>query len=392
MPCKDERLVLKSRFHHVVLVLFACMLGVLPARLGYAIDAPKNAETDLLSLEMGESPAATTPDLLFVSPEKVVKERAAFETKLPVERRKKRLRPLYETTIDQIGANGILDGIEKLWPRCHSQAHDLGKVIYARLGDVGLGLNVCADRCYSGCMHGVLMEAFSTLQTSAYDHINVRELQSVMNDICYKNKAMTDAYRPPDCAHGVGHALMFLTKYQIQKALNACAGFGDRAMKYACVTGAYMEYVTERHSEDQKTRSLFYPCDSHPYPTACGRYKVPYVTFDYYRQGKTLGVLIQKCLELKGNFRRGCFHGLGNAHVSFIVQNLVSIKDVCLSGTKQDQMLCIDGAMERMGKYHGDRALEACADLQGEHRTVCRAAARRKMYHKDKDLTLYLVP
>jgi hypothetical protein len=380
------------RLSRATMIFTACVVGFLLTPLGNAAEIEADAGTDLLSLEMGESRTTTESGLLFVDPAKVVKERKALKAKLPKERRKKELRPLYEKYIDKIGANGILDGIEELWPKCHSQAHDLGKVIYARLGNIGLGLSVCADRCYSGCMHGVLMEAFRTLQTSTYDHINVRELRSVMNDVCYENKVMTAAYRPPDCAHGVGHALMFLTKYKIPKAIDACAGFSDPAMKYACVTGAYMEYVTEQHHEDKKTKSLFYPCDSHPYPTACGRYKLPLVTLDYYRQGKTLEQLIAKCLELEGKFRRGCFHGLGNAHMYFIVRKLVSINDVCHSGTEQEQMLCIDGAMERMGKYHGDRALEACEALQGGHRQLCRDAAARKMYHKDKDLTLYLVP
>lgn len=391
MRCSGERSVPRRGIYHAMIGLLLCSFGALLGPLGHTAEIQATPESELLSVEMSESRTGANPRLLFVPPKKVLKERKVFKRQLPRERRQKRLRPLYEKTIDQIGANGILDGIEELWPKCHSQAHDLGKVIYARLTNIGLSLNVCADGCYSGCMHGVLMEAFKSLQTSAYDHINVREIRSVMNDTCYKNKVMTDTYRPPDCAHGVGHALMFVSKYKIPKAIEACEGFDDPAIKYACVTGAYMEYVTERHHED-KEKTLFYPCDSHPYPTACGRYKVPFVTLDTYRRGKGLGDLIASCLELDGKFRRGCFHGLGNAHVYFIVRKMVRIKDVCGSGTEQDQMLCIDGAMERMGKYHGDRALEVCEDLQAEHRQLCRDAAVRKMYHKNKDLTLYLVP
>ena len=70
----------------------------------------------------------------------------------------------------------------------------------------------------------------------------------------------------------------------------------------------------------------------------------------------------------------------------------MSIKDVCMPGDEQDRLLCIDGAMERMGKYYGNRALEACEDLESTYRTACSAAAARKMYEENKDLTLYLVP
>jgi len=375
--------------YRFVVVIAACLLGGISV---HSAQLDRDAVQDLLSPDMGGKAAAEASDVLFVDPDSVQRELQLLKTKLPGERRKKRLRPLYEEYIDKIGANGILDGIEELWPKCHSQAHDLGKVVYAKVRDLGLGLRICADRCYSGCMHGVLMEAFTSAQSSTHDHINFRELRSIMKKVCYENEQMTASYRPPDCAHGVGHALMFLTKYTISRAIEACAGFDDPSMHYACITGAYMEYITERHAEDKKSKSLFYPCDSHPYAIACGRYKVPFVTLDHYRQGKELDDLIGKCLELEGQVRRGCFHGLGNAHVYFIVRQLVSIKDVCLHGDEQDRMLCIDGAMERMGKYHGDRALGACAALNGKYHAACRAAAKRKMYHEDKDLTLYLVP
>lgn len=374
----------------VVGAIVACVLCVTTV---FCAELDRKAVTDLLSLDMGEpQPAETSGALLFVEPGKVGRERQALKSELPGERRQRNLRPLYDRYIEVIGANGILDVIEEIWPKCHSQAHDLGKVVYAKVRDIGLGLRVCEDRCYSGCMHGVLMEAFTTAQKSSYDHINLRELRAIMNQVCYENLQMVSSYRPPDCAHGVGHALMFLTEYHILRTIDACAGFEDPAMNYACVTGAYMEYVTERHEQDKKSRSLLYPCDAYPYPTACGRYKVPFVTLDYYREGKKLDDLIAQCLALEGQFRRGCFHGLGNAHVYFIVRKLVSIRDVCMSGDEQDQLLCIDGAMERMGKYHGEGTLEACSDLAGKHKAACQAAAARKMYHADKDLTLYLVP
>lgn len=387
--CETAGLWLRRYRAVVVGAIAACALSV-SAVFGAELD--REAVTDLLSLDMGGREAAETSGALFIEPKKVGRERQALKSELPGERRKRNLRPLYERYIEVIGANGILDVIEEIWPKCHSQAHDLGKVVYAKVRDIGLGLRVCEDRCYSGCMHGVLMEAFTTAQKSNYDHINFRELRSVMNQVCYENEQMMSSYRPPDCAHGVGHALMFLTEYKILQAVDACAGFEDPAMNYACVTGAYMEYVTERHEQDKKSRSLLYPCDAYPYPTACSRYKMPFITLDYYREGKKLDDLIGECLKLEGQFRRGCFHGLGNAHVYFIVRKLVSIKDVCMSGDEQDQLLCIDGAMERMGKYHGDRAPEACSDLEGKHNAACQAAAARKMYHADKDLTLYLIP
>src|SRR2546422_39164 len=110
--------------------------------------------------ELERRPATPGEAALFVDPARVQRERAEFVVKLSTASQP--FRPLYEAYLDRIGANGILDGIEQLWPLCHDAAHDLGKLIHEKVRNVGAGLKVCSDRCNSGCMHGVLMGAFSS--------------------------------------------------------------------------------------------------------------------------------------------------------------------------------------------------------------------------------------
>ena len=339
--------------------------------------------------EMGAAAEATAfQNPLFVNPRGTQKQRTEFIQALP--RVGKNNRELVEISLSVIGANGALDGIERVWPKCHSEAHDLGKVIFARIREVGMSLRVCGDRCNSGCMHGVLMEAFATIGKASPHHMDLGVLRPAINDLCQRNPVMTASYSPGDCAHGVGHALMNLAGYEIPEAITACQGNENQAMQYYCATGAYMEYVTERDPQEATTKSVLYPCDQYIYTAACARYKMVHVVRRHYAAGKTTEELRALCSSLTDAVRRGCFHGLGNGHMLLIAAGKIGIRPVCLSLDNVEEFVCIDGAMERMAKFHPDIAVRVCDQLEGKNTAACLAAASRKMYDMKKDLSLYL--
>ena len=330
--------------------------------------------------------------LLFIEPSTVQKQQAEFVEKL--KNTTKNQRPLYEEYIDVIGANGILTGIETIWPKCHIEAHDLGKIIYARLKNVEKSLRVCAEKCYTGCMHGVLMEAFAGAQSDEEErHVDLNKLKPMMNEICLNNSEMLNSYGPGECAHGVGHAIMFLSGYHIQDALDGCAEFDDAKMEYYCADGGYMEYVQDHDKEDAKTKSLFYPCDTFDFPAGCARAKIGPVASRLLNESgnltKVTQDLIHACQQLEGKFRLGCFHGIGNAYSGLLVSGTLKFQDVCFQGSEEEQIVCIEGTMQYLGKYAPDKASVVCEQLV-EKKEICLAAARNKLYNMEKDLTLYL--
>lgn len=339
---------------------------------------------------------AAAPEL-FVDPSSVQRERNDFRANLKKSGRMTAgKRDFYARAVPVIGANGVLDVITELWPKCHSEAHDLGKVIFADVRDIGTALRVCRDGCYSGCMHGVLMEAFGGARDSddPDGHVDVALVRGMMNDLCDKNETMTSSYSPGDCAHAVGHALMVLSDYVINEAVTLCDEFASKPMAYYCATGAYMEYVSERDRGDTTAgRSLFYPCDTHRYPAACARYKMVHVVGRTYRNFSSIRALASACEELSGFWRLGCFHGLGNGFMGLIATGKVAIDDLCLlpSMTHDDRFVCVEGAIERMAKYHPERAREVCAnDLKGWEQEVCAHSIEQGMYNMEKDFSLYI--
>jgi hypothetical protein len=373
----SDQIPLALRFS-VILLIFVCSYSQ-----GLATEPSVGDEMPMSGVETTRS-----QNPLFVDPRGTQKERTDFIQALS--HIGKNNRQLIEFSLPVIGANGVLDGMTSLWPKCHSEAHDVGKVIFAHVRDISIGMRVCADRCNSGCMHGVLMEAFTTIGKASPHHMDVAILGPAIKDLCQSNPVMTASYSPGDCAHGVGHALMNLARYEIPDALKGCHENDSQAMEYYCATGAYMEYVTERDEQDATTKGLLYPCDKFVYPAACARYKMVHVVRRHYKEGKTTEELRTLCSSFADPVRRGCFHGLGNAHMPMIAVGKIGIRSVCLGLSAVEEFVCIDGAIERMAKFFPRNAARVCQDLDENNKGICLTAVSRKMYDTNKDLSVYL--
>lgn len=338
---------------------------------------------------------APTPDSLLNIPlERTVAARQEFLQAYRAGGRQ-RARELYEEFLPRIGANGIRQVVESQFPFCHTEGHDLGKLIFSKLRDVGASLESCADACTSGCMHGVLMEFFTDSSSMAgsehHDHsaqLTAAEVASRIPTFC-ETAAVTRMYRAGDCAHGVGHAVMFLSNYDIPAGIELCDRFPSYALRYYCATGAYME--SRNHPDarwDYPQRGPFYPCDRAVYPAACFRYVMLNTIRWHHPRGGTLD-LQRQCATLTGKYRLGCFHGLGFAHLSQLLRGTKTLAEVCGFGTRDDQTVCLEGAMERLGRFTPVLAAERCESLTDWRRGVCQKAASRKMYDMEKSFAMY---
>ena len=57
---------------------------------------------------------------------------------------------------------------------------------------------------------------------------------------------------------------------------------------------------------------------------------------------------------------------------------------VCLHGIPEDQIMCIEGAIEKLADFNEEKAQAACATLDGGMADLCQTAAREKMYRLHK--------
>jgi hypothetical protein len=187
---------------------------------------------------------------------------------------------------------------------------------------------------------------------------------------------------------------MVIVEQDLHKALASCAWFSNAAMEYYCASGVFMEFFAgekTRQGEERQPRGLHFPCDTSPrFPAACYRYKVPHLLRTF---GQDRARVVHECLQLPRARRLGCFHGLGAAFTVEIGRHPALLPAVCLHGTSEDQIMCIEGAVEKLAEYNEAQARAACATLNGGMADICTTAAREKMYRLHKPtIELYLLP
>jgi hypothetical protein len=290
-------------------------------------------------------------------------------------------RAVFEKYLDTLGADGMLDFLEAKYPRCHSESHELGRVIFARLKALGPALDTCKTRCTSGCMHGILMEAFAA-QGSQGQHVSITEVQKKMVLLCSEKGKMAKRHKPGNCAHGMGHAVMLAAGYGLEPSLSACGSFKNPAMEYYCATGVFMEYFEGGGSKSAEQGAVLAPCDTLTrFPAACYRYAARRMLVSFKGD---LAAVAAECQRLPPRQRLGCFHGLGNAATPTIAERPSLLGLLCGRGGPDEQVMCIEGAIERLADNSETKALAACGTLGGRNGDVCRAAAKEKMYRLNK--------
>ena len=275
-------------------------------------------------------------------------------------------RPIFEKYLPVLGAAPILDVLERSSAGCHAQSHALGQALYASARDIGSALRQCDTRCTSGCMHGAVAAAFGD--------VTVQVIADTMEAFCGAGE-MANLHRPGNCAHGLGHALMFVTQGNVERSIDGCLGFAQGPMQYYCGTGVYMERFM-RDSADAVDASSLGPCDEEAlFPAACYRYQGVEMV-------KALGRVAAKseCARLGGLQRHGCFHGLGYAAIETVFYDPEQLRALCDAGDTDDRVVCVEGTIEKLAEFHEGRARAACAFTDDDLRAVCNQAVERKMY------------
>ena len=186
---------------------------------------------------------------------------------------------------------------------------------------------------------------------------------------------------------------MILTDQDLGKSLTSCSAFPQAGMDYYCATGVFMEYwgALEDSVEvfDPIVRTtMHYPCDTYSeFPAACYRYMLRSIARELEADPKRL---TEECLSLEGANQRGCFHGLGAMYSREVADNPSLMPELCRVGTREDQILCIEGVIEKMADFDESQAMAVCATLKGDKAKVCIDGAKGKMYRLDKStLNLY---
>ncbi|HEY8105121.1 MAG TPA: hypothetical protein VIE46_03380, partial [Gemmatimonadales bacterium] len=269
--------------------------------------------------------------------------------------------PVFERYLPTLSAAAMIGFLEHHYPSCHARSHDLGKALFSASGDLGTALQECGTGCTSGCMHGVVAQAFGNEE--------VGTITSTMNRFCLEGE-VARLYKPGNCAHTMGHALMVVTNGDVPHSIDGCLGFAQTPMAYYCASGVYMEKLVTgpRPRPAPPGSSVHVPCDSEPlFPAACYRYQGVVLVATLGDRDRAAS----ECLRLDGPRRRGCFHGLGYAAMAMVFDQPETLAAACARGDREDRTACIEGTIEKVADVNEQRARAACGGLDPDIHAVC---------------------
>jgi hypothetical protein len=146
---------------------------------------------------------------------------------------------------------------------CHPIVHAIGRETYRLKGNIHDAFSACNQTCHSGCYHGSV-ERFlrgDELYSQTGRHPTLAELKEKAATACSADAPNRLRFQ---CLHGLGHALMFFSRYQLRPSLEACDSLPDWWSQNSCYGGVFMENAFNATPEkrDLSPTDFHYPCNA----------------------------------------------------------------------------------------------------------------------------------
>ncbi len=300
---------------------------------------------------------------------------------------------IFEKFYDTLGPERMLAILDER-PYCHSEAHNLGSLMYERTKDMPGSILRCQSKCSVGCAHGVLLGLVaeerekSGLKGDPRAEDLTPALRTKIAGLC-DNPDVTRFTGQGSCYHALGHAYAYFTGNEVLETLKLCKTLskkGDGAV-FHCSIGAYMERSTEYGPVDVKAdASRLYPCTVGDFPSACYRYRIPLL----FQRKSDPEKIAAFCMTLTQPDRGACFHALGLSDYQLAVVEPEAINRVCGAGTMSDKRMCLDGALGQTIAFGLDINESLCDAYAGMTKSEC-MKSDVSTFNLRRDYSAYMV-
>ncbi len=259
--------------------------------------------------------------------------------------------------------------------QCHPIAHSIGRMLYKKLSEddkhLGDVFQECDHTCHSGCFHGSMERVFFSDEPVGTPHLTMKILKEKSPFICGVFEYSAKGNIKFQCLHGLGHALMFFTDYNLTESLKLCDLQPSGWDQSSCYGGVFMENVfAQNKSQRYLTSDPHFPCNAieEKYRRDC------YVmqTSRMYELGLSYEEIGKEC-ENAGNYRRQCMQSLGR-DVSSDARKDPTSATICTNlPTQKDIEFCVDGITYALAdnSWDGRYAFPYCDTLSDEHKEYC---------------------
>jgi hypothetical protein len=247
---------------------------------------------------------------------------------------------------------------------CHPVVHAIGRETYRIKGTIHESFAACDQTCHSGCYHGSV-ERFlrgEDIYRQANRHPSAVELKQKAALAC--DPKLADRYRF-QCYHGLGHALLFFTRYQLVPSLEVCDALPNDWSQSACYGGVFMENVSNATPElrDLSPTDYHYPCDklAAKYRREC------YVmqTSRMSEMGLSTERIFEEC-DKSGEYRFQCAQSAGRDLSNYVrLGQIQPTARKCQAAGGESKRACIEGVIYALidNTWDGRYAMPFCAAL-----------------------------
>ena len=210
---------------------------------------------------------------------------------------------------------------------CHPVVHAVGRETFRIKKTVHDAFAACDQTCHSGCYHGAMERFLRGDQASDEEagHLSLEELRVKSASACDPNEPARFRFQ---CLHGLGHALVFFSGYDLRGALGACDSQSDAWSRSSCYGGAFMENVFSATpgKRDLSPTDYHYPCNAldSKYRNDCYMMQ----TTRMAEMGLSMSALFAECRKA-GEYQYTCMQSIGRD-----LSNDARIKDPRLTAEK----------------------------------------------------------
>lgn len=259
---------------------------------------------------------------------------------------------------------------------CHLITHIIGRKAGSMSSGAAEAFTLGEYFCGGGYFHGV-MESVIQMHGKA---ISAPFLYNLCAPFQEKDRGGFSVEHL-DCAHGIGHGLMYVNNNELFESLHECDSLLGIQEQYSCWVGVFMENGladTQDHSTKYlKTDDLMYPCDAveEKYKPACYDIQTSYIR----RATGSFANTLLECKNAPERFQTRCVIGIGRDIAVDADMDIERSKAGCLALSEQEteRESCVKAVVGARIHYFHSRTLgeNFCEALPAELKTTCFGAA-----------------
>ena len=245
---------------------------------------------------------------------------------------------------------------------CHPVVHAIGRETFRLKGNIHDSFSACDQTCHSGCYHGSV-ERFlrgDEIYSDTYKHPSQAELKQKAAAACDPNTPLRLRYQ---CLHGLGHAILFFSFYELQSSLDICDALADDWSQSSCYGGVFMENVSNSTNEKKN----FSPTDYHaPCDQLADKYRRECYIMQTSRMAE-MGLSTERMLEecaKAGAYRVPCTQSIGrDLSNEALFGRPRSVAEKCELAQDSNRLACIRGVVYALvdNTWDGRYAMPFCA-------------------------------